>query len=69
MVAHVESQTLPPKPLRAWHFGRGEALAAVIGVEPIERGGFVIPGFTVRYHIGWHRYAAHYREAVRVSVP
>ena len=44
-------------------------MAAVIGVEPIERGGFVIPGFTVRYHIGWHRYAAHYHEAVRVSVP
>lgn len=28
----------------------------------------LIPGFTLRYHSGWHRYAAHFYQSVRLCV-
>ena len=47
----------------------GEGIRIVVGVEPLERGIFVIPGFTVHYHSGIHRYAAHYDQAIVVCAP
>ncbi len=44
----------------------GEALAVVVGLQPVQAGQFVIPGFTVRYHAGGRSYAAHYFQAVVV---
>lgn len=46
----------------------GQGAQITIGLEPLRAGVLVIPGFTLRYHIGWHRYAAHYLQAVQVCV-
>jgi len=47
----------------------GEAVAIVVGVQPTSEGRFTIPGFTIHYHSGFRRYAAHYQQAVVVCVP
>ena len=53
-------------PVNGWLVRPGEALAAVVGLQPLQAGRFVIPGFTVRYHAGGRSYAAHYLQAVVV---
>ena len=56
-------------PVAGWAVRPNEGLSIVVGLEPQQPGVYVIPGFTVRYHIGWHHYAAHYAQAVKVCSP
>ncbi len=53
-------------PVNGWLVRPGEALSVVVGLQPLQAGQFVIPGFTVRYHGGGRSYAAHYLQAVVV---
>ena len=41
----------------------------VVGVEPTQAGVFVIPGFTLHYHAGFHKFAVHYQQAIVVCAP
>lgn len=47
----------------------GEGVAFVIGLEPSVPGRYVIPGFSLYYHAGWHHYVAHYVQRVVVCPP
>ena len=53
-------------PVNGWLVRPGEGFAVVVGLQPVQAGRFVIPGFTVRYHAGGRSYAAHYFQAVLV---
>ena len=66
--------SFPPRgyathPVRGWRVERGQGACLVIGLEPVGPGVFLIRGFTLTYHVGWHNHAAHYQQAVKVCVP
>jgi len=52
-----------------WVVEPGSGVNFVVGLEPTRDGTFTIPGFTVRYHAGWHRYVVRLGQAVRVCAP
>ena len=60
---------VPGDAVRGWVVQPGHGVNFVIGLEPLRDGTFTIPGFTVRYHEGWHRYTVHYGQAVRICAP
>ncbi len=65
----LSARSFPPSgyhglsPVNGWLVHPGEALAVAVGLQPLQAGQFVIPGFTVRYHAGGRSYAAHYLQA------
>lgn len=54
------------EPVQGATVTNGQGFSIVVGVQPMREGRFLIPGFTIEYHSGIHRYAAHYQQAVAV---
>jgi hypothetical protein len=56
-------------PVPGWKVFQGQSLSVAIGLKVVRTGTLFIPGFTVRYHEGWHHYSVHYAQAVLVCAP